>query len=287
MKRILFAGLIASACVFAGILMDAFVESEVAYAQQWRGRYAPPGSGSTVNQTFNTITVTEVNTTEIYVTEQITIQETVDVNLIYDVVGDVVEDWWDMVDTTDGKKKGGKGNPSDNADTVVYYWDVNGVYWHEPNAAPDTVAEGEYQWDSDDDAFEVYDGTQSVLVAQKVQKFAMTVYDPDTIQGTADAIPVLPVETEMFPGGITLLSVGIKTNASSTYSVNFEDFNAPGDASPDTIETVATSASLEAEDDGTLTKSAIAAGSIIYIDLPADDIDVLQVWGTYYVNDND
>jgi hypothetical protein len=238
--------------------------------------------GTIVNQTIQNITNTTIS-----VTDQITVTETVDPNIIYDAVGAAVQDWWDLVDTTDNSKKGGKGNPSSKATNTVYYWDVNGVYWHEPNAAPDVVAEGEYQWDSDDDAFEVTDGTTDFLVAQKVRTFQMSIFDPDTIYATDPNIPLMAVESEMFPGGITLLSLGIKTNPSSTYSVSFEERTTPEDGSGSAIETVATSGSSEAEDDGTLTDAAIATGSIIYAILPSGDLDMLQIWGTFYVNDND
>jgi hypothetical protein len=260
-----------------------------ALAQAWRSRYGPPVEGGTiVNQTINNLTSTTINNETITITEQITIQETVDPNVIFDAVGAALEDWWDLVDSSDNKKKGGKGNPSDKATNTVYYWDVNGVHWHEPNAAPDLVADGEHQYDSDDEAIEYTDGTVDFLIAQKVKLFSISIFDPATIQATDGDVPILPVEAEKFPGGITLLSVGIKTDNSSTYSVTFKEFTSPADGSPSTIETVATSGATEAEDNGTLTDSAIASGSIVYATIPATaGTNFLQLWGTYYVNDND
>ena len=153
---------------------------------------------------------------------------------------------------------------------------------------PTTDAPGEIAIDTDDGAIEVYDDELSVSILNShIKYFSATIFDPDSIQSTEDAVPILPVEAEWAEHGITLLDVGIKTDASSTYSVNFEEWTSPTDGSPSTIETVATSASTEAEDDGALTDSAIAAGSIIYVDLPATDIDMLVVWGTYYVNEGD
>jgi len=155
-----------------------------------------------------------------------------------------------------------------------------------PNAAnPTTSAEGQIAWDSNNDALEIYDGSGSALLATKIKTVQATIYDPDGIQGTVDAVSIFAVETEMFPHGITLISCGIKTDASSTYSVNFEEWTSPNDGAPSTIETVATSTSTEAEDDGTLTDSSIAAGSIIKIDLPATDINELMVWITYTINE--
>ena len=155
-----------------------------------------------------------------------------------------------------------------------------------PNAAnPTTSAEGQIAWDSNNDAIEVYNGTSSNLIATRIKSIHATIYDPDGIQPTVDAVSLFSVETEMFPFGITLLSCGIKTSASSSYSVNFEEWTSPTDGAPSTIETVATSASTEAEDDGTLTDASIAAGSIIKIDLPATDIDELVIWITYVINE--
>lgn len=156
-----------------------------------------------------------------------------------------------------------------------------------PNGAnPTTDAEGEIAYDTDDEAIEVFDGAASRLIGT-VDRFSATIYDPDSIQGTEDAVPILPVEADWAPHGIKLISVGIKTDANSTYAVNFEEWTSPLDGSPSTIEAVTTSASVEAEDDGTLSDSDIAVGSIIYVDLDTDDIDMLVVWGTYYIKPGD
>lgn len=177
------------------------------------------------------------------------------------------------------------GDVPDSA-TPTGAWDFGGATSVEiPNGTnPTTNAEGEVAYDTDDDAIEVYDGSTSRLIPS-TKFFHATIYDPDTIQAVEDAVPVLMVEVEAFPHGITLLDLFIKTDASSTYSVNFEEWTSPTDGTPSTIETVATSASTEASDDGTLTDASIASGSIIYIDLPATDIDMLQVGGTFYVNE--
>jgi len=159
-----------------------------------------------------------------------------------------------------------------------------------PNGTnPTTDAAGEIAVDTDHGAYggiEIYGATGSAVLPT-VHLITKTVYDPDGIQSTADAIPLFAVEAEAFEHGITLLDCGIKTNASSSYTVNFEEWTAPDDGSPSTIESVATSSSLEAEDDGTLTDAAIAAGSIIYADLPDTNIAMLVLWFTYIVNPGD
>ena len=158
-----------------------------------------------------------------------------------------------------------------------------------PSASNPTVdAEGEFAWDNDDDNIRVYgcSGSNNCAV-NGIYYFSTSIYNPDGIQSTEDAVPVFSTETDVAPFGITLISVGIKTDVSSSYTVNFEEWTSPTDGAPSTIESVATSSTTEAEDDGTLTDSSIAAGSIIYVDLPTTDIDMLVVWGTFYINSGD
>jgi len=170
-----------------------------------------------------------------------------------------------------------------SGDTVTGRYDLGGAVLEIPNSDNPTVdADGETAWENDDNCLRTWDGSANRAIST-VKFFSATIFNPELVQDTIDALAILPVEPEWAPFGIKLLDVGIKTDAASTYSVNFEEWTSPTDGSPSTIETVATSSSTEAEDDGTLTDSDIAAGSIIYIDLPDTDIKMLQVWGTYYI----
>ena len=108
-----------------------------------------------------------------------------------------------------------------------------------------------------------------------------TIVDPDEMS-TGD-IPILEVESEWAPNGIVIYDCGIKTDSASSYSVAFEEWESPGGGSVSTIETVATSSSTEAEDNGTIDNPSIEAGNIVYVDLDTDDIDAVQVWVTYTV----
>ena len=267
--------------------------------------------GSTVvNQTITNLTSTTVNTTTVYATtiEATTIQEvtnvyttnirasgkaTIYVNnppLYFDQVTASETDWWLAVNgdgegDNDDWFEGGTGTTA--MTNTRWRFSPTGIFSHTAAANPAPTASGEEQWDSDDFWMVRTDGTTDFATAQKMKMFSMTIYDPDTLYAVDPNVPIFPVEAEVFPGGITLVDVGIKTDVSSTYSVQFIDMNTPNDASPNAIETVATSTSLEAEDNGSLTTSAIVAGDIVYIILPATDIAYLQVWGTYYVNTND
>jgi len=110
---------------------------------------------------------------------------------------------------------------------------------------------------------------------------SMAVIDqPDQL---ADAnIELLYAHSDKFPSGCTLLSCGINTGQeSSTYSVNFQIRTAPNDGSPTAVETVATSSSIVAEDDGSLSATAIGVGEYVYAVLPATDVDRVVLWITF------
>jgi len=109
-----------------------------------------------------------------------------------------------------------------------------------------------------------------------------TMDDPDTVLAH-EPVPLLNVHASRFPDGITVTDCGIITDPSSTYSVTFKNFSSPSDGSPVSIETVATSGSTEAEDNGTIDNPDVDVGSIVYVDLPATDIDGLYVWMTYII----
>lgn len=116
-----------------------------------------------------------------------------------------------------------------------------------------------------------------------VQVASVTIFDPDGVQAVSDAVPMLAAESTWAPNGITIKDIYLKTDASSTYSINLEEWTSPTDGSPATIETVATSSSTEAEDDGTLADATVAAGSIVFIDLPSTAANWIQVTVTYYI----
>lgn len=155
-----------------------------------------------------------------------------------------------------------------------------------PNGNDPTLSiQGQVAVDGNDQNLRIR-GASATRVVPTVQFATITIFDPDTIQATSDALPILPVESTWAPGGITILDIYLKTDASSTYSINMEEWTSPTDGAPSTIETVATSASTEAEDDGTLTDAAIAAGSIVFVDLPATAANWITVSFTYTINTN-
>lgn len=106
--------------------------------------------------------------------------------------------------------------------------------------------------------------------------------EPDLLK--QNPVPFLTVHASRFPNGITITDFGILTfAAATTYSVDLKKYTSPTDGSPVTIETVATSASREAEDNGTIDNPDVDAGDIIVLNLPADDIDNVYCWMTFTI----
>lgn len=88
-----------------------------------------------------------------------------------------------------------------------------------------------------------------------------------------------------FPDGITIIGFGIITPvAASTYSLSLVKYTSPTDGSPVIVETIATSASYTATDDGTIDNPDIAAGDLLYVRIPATAVDQLFVRVTFTID---
>lgn len=112
--------------------------------------------------------------------------------------------------------------------------------------------------------------------------FSKEIVLPEYVQLETDALPIMPVEAGWAPNGILITKFGIKTSASSTYSVVIEDWTSPTSGSSVDISTVATSTSTEAES-GALT-TTVSAGHIVFIDLPTTTgLKWIQVWFVYEI----
>lgn len=164
--------------------------------------------------------------------------------------------------------------------------DIGGGVFVMPNSAdPTTDTEGKIAFDSNDDALEVYDGAQSVIVGKKIQQASMTIWDPDTVQATEDAVPLMAVEETWAPFGITITKCWWKSDATVETVVNFEEWAAPDDGAPATIDEVSSVGATALEDsETTISDSAVAAGSIVYVDLDTDALNYLQVGIEFYIN---
>ena len=105
-----------------------------------------------------------------------------------------------------------------------------------------------------------------------VKTVQIDVDQPDLL-GTA-LVRMIHAHSDWAPNGLQIQTVKIDTGESSTYSVTFQIRSTTTDATPTTIATVATSASLEAET-SVLTNSVVGVGDYIYASLPATDINKL------------
>jgi hypothetical protein len=122
-----------------------------------------------------------------------------------------------------------------------------------------------------------------VVMGKLIKSFSATLGFPDDLQAEIDNWPLKNIESSEFPHGIVVTRVYLKTSASSTYSLNIENWDDPDSikASDSTIVAVATSASLEA-DETSITNPVVAAGQIIMLDLDTDDLGWIEVTVEYY-----
>lgn len=148
---------------------------------------------------------------------------------------------------------------------------------------PTVNSAGEIAVDVNDHSIRFFGSAERVIGSMYVA--SMTIFDPDGVQATSDAIPILPVEATWAPFGITVRDIYLKTDASSTYSIDLEEWTTIAGGTVTQIESaIATSGSLEAEDDGTLNDASVAAGSIVFVDLPATAVNFITVTFTYTIN---
>lgn len=88
-----------------------------------------------------------------------------------------------------------------------------------------------------------------------------------------------------FPDGVTIIGFGIITPvAASTYSLSLVKYTSATDASPVIVETIATSGSYAATDDGTIDNPDIASGDLLYVRIPATEVDQLFVRVTFTID---
>jgi len=160
-----------------------------------------------------------------------------------------------------------------------------------PNGTnPTTDTAGQLAIDTDSPAayggLEIYAATGSALMPA-VKTAQATLWDIETLQGTEDAIPLMRIEEEWAPHGITILDIWLAADAAQSEAYTLEEWTDPTTASSD-IETLTFSSGTEIEDNGTIDDGAIAAGNYIFIDLPASSaLNFLQVTFTYIINPGD
>lgn len=199
-------------------------------------------------------------------------------------LGSASLEWSDLY-LADGGVIYGQNDQSNTVTSGANGWTFSGLL--APSGSnPTTAAAGALSVDTDDHFIEIYTDASRVAVTKYTAQ--MTIWDPDTIQAIEDAVPLLAVEADWAPHGITIVDCGWKSDAAATQTIGFEEWTSPTDGTPSTIEDVTSGSDVtEQADDGTLADSAVAAGSIVMIDLPTTSLNYLQVWMTYFVNPGD
>jgi len=160
------------------------------------------------------------------------------------------------------------------------------------STAPSLTVDGQVGLETDADAVNIQAGSNTVggipantvVALPLVQQKDITLLEPDQIQTVSDAIPFFTVDAYNYPNGITITAIRLATDASSSLTINVEEWTSPTDGSPATVDSIATSASSEVTET-TITDASIAAGSYVFLDLDTTDVNWAKVTIWYYVND--
>jgi len=155
---------------------------------------------------------------------------------------------------------------------------------------PTTDAVGEIADDTDDDALEYFNGTQSVLIPT-LKTISFAVWDPELL---TDTISIFYCDSTIYQGGVTLTSFEAQTNVDGAYALKLFEFNAndPPDTTgvgvgSGTLASLAFGASDQRDQSTTFAGSGtIARGNSVAILTPSTNITWLRVSITYRVNEN-
>lgn len=153
-------------------------------------------------------------------------------------------------------------------------------------ANPTTDAAGEIAIDSDDAFLEFYDGTAS-RVLPALQSRTFVIATPDDMQAESDDVVLFHVIADAYPHGITIKDIALSGSASFSDTHVIEEWDDRAGTTQSTIESITVAAAQYQEDDGTLSDASIAADAFIVINLDdaTDDISLLEITITFYVNE--
>lgn len=148
---------------------------------------------------------------------------------------------------------------------------------------PTTDAEGETAWDTNDDAFEVYMGSESEsALIPAYQKLDAHVFAPD---GINDEICIFRVDALIYPFGIEIDQVSITLPADAAYSMVFEEWAGDPPVAQNDISTVTTGSGDAYAEEAPDTDAALDADDYIFLHVPNTDVDWIHVQVIYHIND--
>lgn len=149
-----------------------------------------------------------------------------------------------------------------------------------PNGAdPTTNAEGELAWDSDDDMFEIYNGSVSIAVPVK-KSMTIPIPDPENYEGD---FPIYRFRSSVYPHGVTITGISLSSPASISYALTVEEWDDEAGSTQGTVEALALSSGTMA-DSTDIADAAIAAGAWLNLIIPATDVDRISVEVEFYAN---
>lgn len=120
---------------------------------------------------------------------------------------------------------------------------------------------------------------RAATVVALVEQESKTIFDPDTVQTTTDAIPLFEVDAYNYPFGITIHQVKLSVNASASPAYNLEEWTSPSDGSPATLLNMQLSSQTE-RTWRSFADASIAAGSFVFVDLDTTALNwaIITVW---------
>jgi len=155
-------------------------------------------------------------------------------------------------------------------------------------ANPSTTVEGSTRWDTDDDAWETYQGTASYVMPLLVSKDS-TILEPDLAQAKSDAVTLFRIDSNLYPGGVVIKDIVISTSSACADTITIEEWAHVGVSyvHVSDIETI-TLAYTFTEDDGSLADANVATDTAVRIDLDGTspcDVEEMQIFITFWIND--
>lgn len=156
-----------------------------------------------------------------------------------------------------------------------------------PNGAnPTTDAVGEWAWDTDDSACEVFDGVRSVLIPTK-RTGQFLIWNPDLI---TDTIPVMELDSAEIQNGIVIENLSVLTSVDGTYALKFFIFtSADPPVLHDYVDTLNVGASDQFVSSNTFENvdaQTLDVGQRLYMLTPSTDIDWIKIKFRYHIKDN-
>lgn len=145
--------------------------------------------------------------------------------------------------------------------------------------APSPAAHAASHTDGTDDIQDATAAQKGLATATQITKLddlgvthvaSVTIMEPDLV--VRIDVPFMPIETEQFPSGVTIVKAQIKTSVAGVYSVNFNRYDDVVDTVGTLIATVATAGGEDEKDSGVIAVN-VSAGETLGVELPATDID--------------